>query len=252
MRFISIIEKGDGNTNPGHMVVGSIHSSSLYVGFRCDLADLPHDHRSGDRLKEYLLNHAVPGHIRDETRYIDYLLAQSPHNYHQKEWQCSDNNALPLPPVDKWRNHACYSFNPDCFHTDLKSCYNCVTWATMMLNQVVQNALEPVKQGRVWRMIQQFLGPFAFQVGKLCDFMASDAFTEEQRRQAYNAMKAVLGENLTETLILRRPRSSSRYLMDAISQQYSNTPDKFAGFLQAVQSFEIGLPDDNPLKTYKS
>ena len=139
---------------PGHMVIGQEGPGDAcrYFGYRFDPATLPDDFQPQERWLNYLLDHAVPGMITDETEYITYLLAMSDAPFYYKRGECAVLVETKVPPNHEWEPHAWYSFNPDSLHHN-QPCYNCVKWAIMIANQLVVNFLPTVPQSQVSRIL---------------------------------------------------------------------------------------------------
>jgi len=141
---------------PGHMVVGEEQpdGDARYFGFRFDPADLPEEFRAQKRWRDYLLAHAIPGQIVDETNYVARLLFTVDRGYFEKRADCNISIESRLPPRESWKPHAWYSFNPDDPHSEHQPCYNCVTWAIMIANSIVDGFLPHVHQGRLMSILQ--------------------------------------------------------------------------------------------------
>jgi hypothetical protein len=142
---------------PGHMVVGQEPpgGAARYFGYRFDPADLPEEYRPHEQWRKYLLTHAVPGRIVDETAYVAHLLGLGARIYYQKTAECDTPIESRLPPRTAWEPHAWYSFKPDDPRPGQEPCYNCVKWAIIMANSVVEAFLVPVDQGRLKRALAQ-------------------------------------------------------------------------------------------------
>jgi hypothetical protein len=161
MSIVVYAEASEG-ANPGHMVVGQepTGDNPCYFGFRFDPADLPEEYRPADQWRNYLFRHAVPGKIVDETAYVTYLLGARARTYYEKRAECNIPIESCLPPRQEWEPHAWYSFNPDEPHPERphpehQLCYNCVKWAIIMGNRLVEGFLTPVPQGRLKRILEQ-------------------------------------------------------------------------------------------------
>lgn len=148
--------------NPGHMVVGQepTELDPSYFGFRFDPADLPEEYRPAKQWRNYLFSHAVPGKIVDETAYLNHLFSVSARTYYVKRAECDTPIESRVPPRQEWEPHAWYSFNPDNPHPERPDpehqlCYNCVKWAVIIANSLVEGFLEPVHQGRLKRILEQ-------------------------------------------------------------------------------------------------
>jgi len=140
-----------GGTNPGHMVVGQEcpQTGPGYFGFRFDPDDLPAEYRPPEQWRYYLFDHAIPGLIVDETRYVELLLADLARTYYEKRADFCVPVEPRLPPRHEWSPHAWYSFNPDDLHPECQPCYNCVKWAISITNKIIDGFLPNVRQGRV-------------------------------------------------------------------------------------------------------
>jgi hypothetical protein len=172
-----VYAEASSETYPGHMVVGQEPSrgqdvnktasegQSCYFGYRFDPADLPESHRKPEKWRDYLFKHAVPGSIVDETAYVSYLIRVCRRTYHEKRAECIILIESQLPPRQKWAPHAWYSFSPDatnlerepCPHLDGQPCYNCVKWAILISNCIVEGFLTPVEDGRLKRVLTQLV-----------------------------------------------------------------------------------------------
>jgi hypothetical protein len=163
---VVIYARPSGVTDPGHMVVGQegteVHHS--YFGFRFDPADMPEEFRSPERWRDWLFDHTIPGLIEDETDRTVFALREGAYPL-EKRAVCPTMILAHLPPQQEWRPHARYSFNPDDFHNENNPCYNCVTWATRIANQLVPGVLNPVRQGRVRLIVEQLKARAAPQEG---------------------------------------------------------------------------------------
>jgi hypothetical protein len=156
---IVVYAEASAGTYPGHMVVGQepIGGVPGYFGYRFDPAYLPKEYRPQEQWRNYLLDHAIPGKIVDETAYVSHLLllGESARIYYEKRAECDIPIESRLPSRDDWEPHAWYSFNPDNPHPDRQPCYNCVKWAIIIANSLVEGFLVPVHQGRLKRLLEQ-------------------------------------------------------------------------------------------------
>jgi hypothetical protein len=128
--------------------------ASSYFGYRFDPADLPDDHRQPEQWRDYLFAHAVRGKIVDETAYVHHLFMVSARTYYEKRAECDTSLETRLPPREEWEPHAWYSFNPDNPYPDQQPCYNCVKWAIVIANGLVESFLPPIPQGRLKRVLE--------------------------------------------------------------------------------------------------
>lgn len=135
---------------PGHMVVGQEGDADdpKYYGFRFDPADLKKLGSNPRVWWQYLGAHVVPGTINRETAYMVNLMAGRG-QYREKRTELSGDLDTVVPQPESWRNYASYSFNPDDFNTEESPCYNCVTWASGIANELVDGFLPIVRQGRI-------------------------------------------------------------------------------------------------------
>jgi hypothetical protein len=156
MDLIALVEPSQG-VEPGHMVIGqeSEDGSSRYFGFRFNPASLPPEFQSAERWQEYLYSNKVPGNIHNEAKYVRDLRDDATRVALEKRSLCANLIETQIPPRNKWRLFASYSFRPDDFHSDADPCYNCVTWAIMIGNSMVEGFLKPVRQGRIKSIIKQ-------------------------------------------------------------------------------------------------
>lgn len=154
---IVVYAEASAGTNPGHMVVGQepTGGAPCYVGYRFDPADLPEESRPPEMWRDYLFSHAIPGKIVDETDYVGHLLKVSARTYCEKRAECDIAIESRLPPRQEWEPHAWYSFNPDDPHPGRQPCYNCIKWAIIIANSLVEGFLVPVHQGRLKRVLEQ-------------------------------------------------------------------------------------------------
>ena len=152
---IVVYAEARAGTNPGHMVVGQepTEGASSYFGFRFDPADLPDEFRPAEKWRDYLFGHAIPGKIVDETNYVSHLLRISARTYYEKRAECDIPIESQLPPRQDWEPHAWYSFNPDDPHNGRQPCYNCVKWAIIIANGLVEGFLPVIRQGRLKRVL---------------------------------------------------------------------------------------------------
>src|SRR5262249_9525327 len=106
MSIVVYAEESAG-TYPGHMVVGEEPPGGVpaYFGFRFDPADLPAEYRRPEQWRAYLLAHAVPGKIVDETRYVENLLRLGARTYYEKRAACEIPIESGLPPRHQWEPH---------------------------------------------------------------------------------------------------------------------------------------------------
>jgi hypothetical protein len=155
MTLVVYAEGRDGS-NPGHMVVGQEPERGLprYFGYRFDPADLPMEAQAPEHWREYLFTHTVPGRIVDETRYVSHVLVVGGRTFFEKRAACAAVIETRLPPRERWMPYALYSFNPDDFHSVDRPCYNCVKWAIVVANGLVDGFLPLVRQGRVKEVLK--------------------------------------------------------------------------------------------------
>jgi hypothetical protein len=148
---IVVYAEASSGSNPGHMVVGEepADAGRSYFGYRFDPADLPEEFRASERWRDYLFEHAVPGKIVDETAYVNMLLAIGAREYYEKRAECAIPIESKLPPREEWNPHGWYSFNPDNPRPGKEPCFNCVKWAIIIANSLVENFLPAVRQGRL-------------------------------------------------------------------------------------------------------
>lgn len=145
-----------GGADPGHMVVGQeFPAPAAYFGYRFNPLDLPDEFRPPGQWRKYLSKNHVPGHIVDESDYAEAMAAAGRVGYYQKRAECDRPIAGVVPPEETRKGYARYSFNPDDFVKQGEICFNCVTWATLIANQIVGGFLTPVRQGRVTEMAGQ-------------------------------------------------------------------------------------------------
>ena len=158
MNLIVYAEASAG-TYPGHMVVGQVRAEgdSSFFGFRFDPADLPEEHRSIEKWRGYLSDHAVPGIIVDESLYVEQLLLANRGDYFEKRAACEIEIRSRIPAEEKWYPYAWYSFNPDDPHLKMQPCFNCVKWAIMVGNGLVKGFLPEVHQGRVTSVLKHLV-----------------------------------------------------------------------------------------------
>ena len=154
--LVSYVESSN-DDDPGHLVIGQESSANPphYFGYRFNPVELPPEFQSPTRYREYLFTHSVPGHIVDETPYVEALLQTPSRKYWTRRHLAENTLSSILPPEPSWFQFALYSFNPDDFPDPAKRCYNCVTWGVETANRLVPNFLLPVRQGRVKLIIQQ-------------------------------------------------------------------------------------------------
>jgi len=156
---IVVYAEASAGTNPGHMVIGQepIGGVRGYFGYRFDPADLPEEYRLPEQWRNYLFDNAIRGKIVDETAYVSHLLSlgEGARTYYEKRAECAIPIESRLPSRDDWEPHAWYSFNPDNLHPDRQPCYNCVKWAIIIANSLVEGFLVPVPQGRLKRVLEQ-------------------------------------------------------------------------------------------------
>lgn len=159
MELVAQVEPS-GGTNTGHMVIGQeTAADARHFGYRFDPDDLPDEYFPAERWRDYLFNHTVPGNIVDETEYVRLLTTTLGRVYCSKRVACAVRIEDIIPPPDRWRAVAAYSFNPDDFHSAASPCYNCVTWAVEVGNRVSPEFLTPVRQGRIKLMVEQLQSP---------------------------------------------------------------------------------------------
>lgn len=157
MELVAIVEPSKG-VEPGHMVIGqeSDDGAARFFGYRFNPASLPPEFQSADRWQEYLFSNTVQGNIHDELGYVRDLRADSGRVALVKRLSCETLIETRLPPRRKWRGFAAYSFRPDDFYSDAEPCYNCVSWAIMISNGLVEDFLKPVRQGQIKLIVKQF------------------------------------------------------------------------------------------------
>lgn len=162
---IVVYAEASEETSPGHMVIGqeTTDDERSYFGYRFDPASLPNEYRPPEQWRNYLFVHAVPGKIVDETAYVSHLFSVSARTYYTKRAECVTRIESQLPPRQEWDPHAWYSFNPDDAHPERvlpeQICYNCVKWAIIIGNRLVEGFLTPVHQGRIKRILEQLQKP---------------------------------------------------------------------------------------------
>ena len=152
-----VYAEASGIVYPGHMVVGQERPDRAprFYGYRFDPADMPPEVRSPENWPNYLLNNTIPGKITDETGYIAHVLAIPGRIYFEKRGECDTPIENHVPPREQWEPHARYSYNPDTFHSVDQPCYNCVTWAILISNRLVDGFLPHVRQGRISLILKQ-------------------------------------------------------------------------------------------------
>lgn len=89
-----------------------------------------------------------------------------------------------------------------------------------------------------------------YQVKKLCTFIASDRFTQEQRAQACRAIGTALGAHLKKGVTPEFIRQDHKMLSAAIEKCHSRDPE-LRDFLRDVRDL-LDLPADNPLVAYRT
>ncbi len=89
---IVVYAEASAGSYPGHMVVGQeqIGSAPGYFGFRFDPLDLPDEFRAQEKWRHYLIDHAIPGKIVNETAYVSHLLSmgESARIFYGKHAEC--------------------------------------------------------------------------------------------------------------------------------------------------------------------
>jgi hypothetical protein len=155
MELVAIVEPSKG-IEPGHMVIGQElnDGTSGFFGYRFDPTDLPAEFQPKQHWQAYLSRNKIPGSIYEEKKYLQDLY-DGGGIYFEKRVTCEALLLAAIPPRENWHHYADYSFSPDDFHSDDHSCYNCVTWATMVGNELVAGFLKPVRQGRIKLMAKQ-------------------------------------------------------------------------------------------------
>ncbi len=91
----------------------------------------------------------------------------------------------------------------------------------------------------------------SLRVGKLVEFLSSEEFTHQQRRQAYRIVKKVLGKACWEALVCFQEEATDT-LTEAIKTKYLDAPNKFDRFFQELRLSAREYRSDNPLKTYEA
>jgi hypothetical protein len=155
MDLVAIVEPSKG-IEPGHMVIGQEldDGSSRFFGYRFDPTELPAEFQTAERWQEYLFHNKTFGTIYEEKKYLQDLF-DSGDVFFEKRAPCGEVIETKLPPPSEWFHYGDYSFSPDDFHSEEHPCYNCITWATMIGNRLVQRFLTPVRQGRIKLMVKQ-------------------------------------------------------------------------------------------------
>jgi hypothetical protein len=98
-------------------------------------------------------------------------------------------------------------------------------------------------------------GSFEFRVGELVDAMFAGSVNSGQRQAASQAINAELNLQGQKAIAPQDSENKEKWretLIAGINAKYEGSSDKLTSFLNAVQKPEVGLPDNNPLKTYKS
>lgn len=160
MDLVALVQPSAG-VEPGHMVIGqeSDTGTAKYFGFRFSPASLPTEFQSKDRWQEYLFAHKVPGNIHDERKYVRDLRSRCAGDIAEKRVKCDTPINSQIPPRKQWRHFASYSFRPDDFHSESDPCYNCVSWAVVIGNSLIEDFLTPVPQGRIKLILKLLRSP---------------------------------------------------------------------------------------------
>lgn len=143
----------DSEEDPGHMTFcWEKTDAPAFRGFAFRVEDLPPEFQKASKYRNYLFTHQVPGYIEGEERDpIACRYTALRKILIRKSWEV-DDGLLPRINIEtRPRQYGLYSFNPD----DFPSCFNCVTWATSVLNSIAGDVIRPVRQGRIKLMKAQ-------------------------------------------------------------------------------------------------
>jgi bisphosphoglycerate-independent phosphoglycerate mutase (AlkP superfamily) len=77
---------------------------------------------------------------------------------------------------------------------------------------------------------------FDLRVGKLCEQMAADGLSTQQKESLANAINALLDSKSVPPLTAETIGQSRDFLVESITAQYPNSPDKLDAFLDALAS----------------
>ena len=92
-------------------------------------------------------------------------------------------------------------------------------------------------------------------MGKLINTILPQLTNDEQKQATIDALNKVLGEVNSPILALQHLDNKYKIkeiLITAIDKKYPSITNKIEAFLKNIQSSDIGLEDNHPLKTYKS
>jgi hypothetical protein len=135
---------------PGHMAL-SWHddADSTFRGFVFRVEDLPPEFQDPGKWRDYLFEHAVPGHVIEDISMRDKAERDAGQLLEQS-WPANDSQVAVLQRICKEGPHGTYSFNPD----DHPGAHNCVTWVTSRANEALGEVLPKVRQGRIKLMAE--------------------------------------------------------------------------------------------------
>ena len=150
--------------NLGHMgVMWRIGSTVIFRGFRFRLIDLPKEYRAPSRWRDYLFKNRIAGYVANDIILQD-ALCRIPAKVWCVHWDVETQSVEKIAIAAATGRRGWYSFNPD----DYPNCHNCVTWTTLVVNEVFLGEVLPsVPNGRMKRAIEMLLQAGAHP--SLCD-----------------------------------------------------------------------------------
>jgi hypothetical protein len=80
------------------------------------------------------------------------------------------------------------------------------------------------------------IGSFEFRVGKLCESMAADAHSAEQKEGLTTAMNELFASNLPELLPAENLGAAKDSLVNAITATYPDATNKLQALIDALAS----------------
>ncbi len=94
----------------------------------------------------------------------------------------------------------------------------------------------------------QLNGSFEYRVGKLCEQMAADELSAEQKQSLATALSALLDSEPADPLTAENLGETKKFLVKAITKKSPDAPDKLEAFLDELAGY---MGESYPLDTQK-
>lgn len=150
MALVSYIAVSAGRLDLGHMMLGSELSGrvTIMLGFRFRAQDIPKDCRTPLGIRRYLVGHAMPGVVVDETAYLKALRRRAV----RRMRVIRRGTGCYAEEIRAWRvatEGAGYTLSPDRHDRPGLPCYNCVKWAVRGGRHILPRAYPEIRQWRI-------------------------------------------------------------------------------------------------------